>query len=186
MGMVYFDTATTINGWIADENNSLAWLFAVPNGDEPDDELMPGAAAAMVEGSTTYQWLLDTEDVLAHPEPPTLIVEYGNAAAQLAAVGASVPGTDDGEGFSQWGGATLAVGVPIVFGEYARTWPEDYFGFRIVDVDESLAIGDPPDRLIVLRGRFDRERVVDAWRRAGYAEYQEGTSRAWSMPWAPV
>ena len=67
-GRIYFDTATTINGWIADEHNSLAWLFAVPNGDEPDDELMPSGAAVMVEGSTTYQWLLDTEDVLARPE----------------------------------------------------------------------------------------------------------------------
>lgn len=68
MGTIYFDTATTINGWIADENNSLAWLFAVPGGTEPDDELMPSGAAVMVEGSTTYQWLLDTEDVLANPE----------------------------------------------------------------------------------------------------------------------
>src|SRR5699024_6490771 len=68
MGTIYFDTATTINGWIADEDNSLAWLFAVPNGTEPDDELMPAGAAVMVEGSTTYQWLLDTEDVLAHPD----------------------------------------------------------------------------------------------------------------------
>ena len=68
MGMIYFDTATAINGWIADEDNSLAWLFAVPDGDDTDDELMPSGAAVMVEGSTTYQWLLDTEDVLAHPE----------------------------------------------------------------------------------------------------------------------
>lgn len=69
MGTIYFDTATTINGWIADEDNSLAWLFAVPNaGDSADEELMPSGATVMVEGSTTYQWLLDTEDVLANPE----------------------------------------------------------------------------------------------------------------------
>ena len=68
MGKIYFDTATSINGWIADESNSLAWLFAVPGGTEPDDDLMPSGAAVMVEGSTTYQWLLDTEDVLANPE----------------------------------------------------------------------------------------------------------------------
>jgi dihydrofolate reductase len=66
MGKIVFDTATTINGWIADEQNSLAWLFAVS--DEPDDELMPQGVAVMVEGSTTYEWLLDESDLLAHPE----------------------------------------------------------------------------------------------------------------------
>lgn len=68
MGRVLFDTAVTINGWIADEHNSLEWLFAVPNGDAPDEQLFPSGATVLVEGSTTYQWLLDHEDVLAHPE----------------------------------------------------------------------------------------------------------------------
>jgi len=65
MGTIYFDTATTLNGWIADEANSLEWLFAV---DEPDDELMPHGVAVMVEGSTTYEWVLRHSDILSHPE----------------------------------------------------------------------------------------------------------------------
>lgn len=68
MGKVYFDTATTINGFIADEHNSLAWLFAVPSAEEDDEQLMPRGAAVMVEGSTTYEWLLAESDLLAHPE----------------------------------------------------------------------------------------------------------------------
>lgn len=68
MGKILFDTATTINGWIADEQNSLAWLFAVEGGEAPDDELMPQGVTAMVEGSTTYEWVLDESDLLAHPE----------------------------------------------------------------------------------------------------------------------
>ncbi|RWZ61233.1 dihydrofolate reductase [Labedella populi] len=68
MGRIIFDTATTINGWIADERNSLAWLFAVEGGEHPDDGLFPAAAAVLVEGSTTYEWLLAEQDVLAHPE----------------------------------------------------------------------------------------------------------------------
>ena len=63
-----FDTATSIDGFIADEHNSLAWLFAVENGDAPDEGLFPSTATVLVEGSTTYQWLLDEKDVLAHPE----------------------------------------------------------------------------------------------------------------------
>lgn len=68
MGQIIFDTATTINGWIADEQNSLAWLFAVENGESPDAGLFPADAGVLVEGSTTYEWILAEEDILAHPE----------------------------------------------------------------------------------------------------------------------
>ena len=66
MGRILFDTATTIDGFIADDANSLAWLFAVD--DEPDDELLPQNATVLVEGSTTYEWVLAESDILANPE----------------------------------------------------------------------------------------------------------------------
>ena len=68
MGRVLFDTATSINGWIADEENSLAWLFAVEGGDHPDDDLFPVGATVLVEGSHTYEWVLAEQDILSHPE----------------------------------------------------------------------------------------------------------------------
>lgn len=68
MARILFDTATSLNGFIADEDNSLDWLFAVDGGEHPDDGLFPSGAAVLVEGATTYQWLLDQENVLAHPE----------------------------------------------------------------------------------------------------------------------
>lgn len=68
MGRILFDTATTLNGWIADEANSLAWLFAVDGGEQPDPQLLPPDAGVLVEGSTTYEWLLAESDLLAHPE----------------------------------------------------------------------------------------------------------------------
>lgn len=55
MGRITFDTATTINGFIADERNSLAWLFAVEDGEHPDEGLFPSGASVLVEGSTTYE-----------------------------------------------------------------------------------------------------------------------------------
>lgn len=67
MGWIVFDTATTLNGWIADEKNSLAWLFAVDHTGLPRNEMIP-EAAVMVEGSTTYEWVLQTEALLDHPE----------------------------------------------------------------------------------------------------------------------
>ncbi len=68
MGRIVFDTATSLNGWIADENNSLAWLFAVENGETPDEGLFPTGVSVMVEGSTSYEWVLAESDILAHPE----------------------------------------------------------------------------------------------------------------------
>lgn len=65
---IIFDTAVSLNGWIADEENSLAWLFAVEGGEEPDPALLPADAGVLVEGSTTYEWLLAESDLLAHPE----------------------------------------------------------------------------------------------------------------------
>lgn len=67
MTRLIFDTATSINGWIADEQNSLAWLFAVPGGESPDPELLPPSATVLVEGSTTYEWMLAQFDILAQP-----------------------------------------------------------------------------------------------------------------------
>ncbi|GHF09811.1 dihydrofolate reductase family protein [Pseudolysinimonas yzui] len=68
MGKILFDTATTINGWIADENNSLAWLFAVEDGEQPDAALLPANATVLVEGSTTYEWMLAELGLLEHLE----------------------------------------------------------------------------------------------------------------------
>ena len=68
MGRIIFDTATTINGWIADTNNSLAWLFAVAGGDHPDEGLFPDNVTVQVEGSTTYEWILAESDILNNPD----------------------------------------------------------------------------------------------------------------------
>jgi dihydrofolate reductase len=68
MGRVIFDAAASLNGWIADENNSLDWLFTVPESDSAAETLVPAGAAVMVEGSTTYEWVLEHEDLMAHPE----------------------------------------------------------------------------------------------------------------------
>lgn len=68
MTQVIYKTATTINGFLADENQSLWWLFAVPEETDPGLAEFAEGIGAIVMGSTTYQWVLDAEDVLAHPE----------------------------------------------------------------------------------------------------------------------
>lgn len=51
VGHIAFDTATTLNGWIADEAHSLAWLFAVDQSGLPEGGLAPAEATVMVQGS---------------------------------------------------------------------------------------------------------------------------------------
>jgi len=65
-----YATATSLDGYLADSDGSLDWLFAVDGGDESLAAL--GAfiegAGVMIEGSATYRWVLEHEDLMASPE----------------------------------------------------------------------------------------------------------------------
>jgi len=65
-----YATATSLDGFLADAGNSLDWLFAVDGGDESLAGLEPFVAGVgvMVEGSTTYRWVLEHERLLDAPE----------------------------------------------------------------------------------------------------------------------
>ena len=54
-------TATSIDGFIADQDNSLDWLFEV---DEGTDN--PFGAFAM--GARTYEWVLENDNLLEEPQ----------------------------------------------------------------------------------------------------------------------
>ena len=63
MSLTQYYTATTLDGFIADPNNSLEWLFTRRR--EEDGLLNYGdfiaGVGAMAMGSTTYEWILDYE-----------------------------------------------------------------------------------------------------------------------------
>lgn len=78
MAKTIYNTATSIDGFIADADNSLEWLFGVEGG-HPDDpaaeegpldefgEFMAGVGACCM-GATTYEWILDQEGLLDKPD----------------------------------------------------------------------------------------------------------------------
>src|SRR5690606_25414471 len=68
MGRIRFDTAVTLNGFLAAEHHSLSWLFAVPGSDDAERDIPTPDAAVDVMGSHTYEWLLRELDMLEHPE----------------------------------------------------------------------------------------------------------------------
>ncbi|ADD43622.1 dihydrofolate reductase family protein [Stackebrandtia nassauensis] len=69
MPKTVYNTATTINGFLADENDSLSWLFEVNQKDDNDGfaRFLAGIGA-MCMGSTTYEWVLREEKLLEKPE----------------------------------------------------------------------------------------------------------------------
>jgi dihydrofolate reductase len=63
VSLTQYYTATSLDGYIADPDNSLDWLFTREQ--EPGGPLNYGAfiaaVGAMAMGSTTYEWILDHE-----------------------------------------------------------------------------------------------------------------------------
>jgi hypothetical protein len=56
--VVYF-TASSLDGFIADERNSLDWLFETPRGDDESSwDKFIRAVGPMCMGRTTYEWML--------------------------------------------------------------------------------------------------------------------------------
>ncbi len=72
--LIYY-TATTLDGYLADEQDSLEWLFEVPQDVDGFSDFFAGIGA-LVLGSTTYEWVLRHEDLLAHPDKWTAF--YGD------------------------------------------------------------------------------------------------------------
>jgi dihydrofolate reductase len=70
MAKTQYYTATTLDGFIADANNSLDWLFEVERGtgNESEFDRFFANVGAMAMGRTTYEWVLDHERVLDEPE----------------------------------------------------------------------------------------------------------------------
>jgi dihydrofolate reductase len=63
MGVTQYYTAATLDGFIADPDNSLDWLLTRAREEDGPlnyDDFIAGVGA-MAMGSTTYEWLLDHE-----------------------------------------------------------------------------------------------------------------------------
>jgi dihydrofolate reductase len=63
-------TASSIDGFIADPDNSLDWLFEVEQGEDGKErwQAFLGDVGAMAMGATTYEWCLAHDDFLHAPE----------------------------------------------------------------------------------------------------------------------
>jgi len=86
-------TATSIDGYIADDANSLDWLFQFGEIESMKDDYprFIGRIGAAAVGSTTYEWVLDKEDMLENADKwPFDIPTWVFSSRELPAV----PGAD--------------------------------------------------------------------------------------------
>jgi len=169
MGQIIFDTATSLDGYIADEENSLAWLFAVDGGEAPDAGLYPASATVLVEGSTTYEWLLRENDVLANPgkwqefhgEKPTFVFTTRElpvpAGADVRFVSGSVVGAIDAIRAAAGDGDVWVMGGGDLAGQFLDAGLLDVVAISVAPV--ALSGGAP---LLPRRVEADRLRLVSA------------------------
>ncbi len=63
MSLTQYYTATTLDGFIADPDNSLEWLFTRKREDDGplNYDAFIADVGALAMGSTTYEWILDHE-----------------------------------------------------------------------------------------------------------------------------
>ena len=69
MAKTQYFTATSVDGYIADQRNSLDWLFEVDRGEAADSSFAGFFAevGAMAMGRTTYEWVLEHDRLLEDP-----------------------------------------------------------------------------------------------------------------------
>ena len=70
MPKTQYYTATSIDGFIADADNSLDWLFQVPSAGGPSSDRFRdffAGVGAMAMGATTYEWVVDHDRLLDDP-----------------------------------------------------------------------------------------------------------------------
>lgn len=78
MSRTVYYTASTLDGYLADEHDSLHWLFKQeqePDGAFSYPEFIAGIGAVCM-GSTTYQWVLDHHDGDWPYEQPTFVLTH--------------------------------------------------------------------------------------------------------------
>jgi hypothetical protein len=108
-------------------------------------------------------------DVMAGPDAPdTLIATYADLATQLETIGVARPASIDDENFVRWSFSLESLFFPdlLLQSSLSARWKE-LIGFDILDIDETLEIGEPPTRTL-LRGRFEQNDIEIAWSRLGY------------------
>lgn len=167
-----YHTATSLDGFIADENDSLAWLFATEGpgeGETNETDDFIATAGAILLGSGTYEWILREERPRAWPfTAPTWVLTHRDLPKVEGDLRFVAADTDDAlravhkemvaaaDGRDVW-----VVGGGGVVADLARLGLLDEVFVSIAPI--TLGAGAP-----LLSGRVDLK-VLDVYRAGGFA-----------------
>jgi hypothetical protein len=120
-------------------------------------------------------------------KPQGEIAEFADVAAQLEAVGVAPVTSLDDPGVHDWIGATMALALPQdpMVRAADPLWRET-FGFDVFQIDQSLVVGEPPNLITILRGRFDQSEVESTLKKSGYKSVDVGGLQGYSLYDEPV
>lgn len=79
MPKTQYYTATSVDGFIADQDNSLDWLLEIESGEVDHFTPFFAQVGAFAMGATTYAWILEHERLLDRPE--RWLASYGDTPA---------------------------------------------------------------------------------------------------------
>lgn len=153
-----FFTATSLDGFLADENDSLDWLLSQPTGDEsiqPYDDFIAGIGA-IVTGRTTYDWVLEhdgsVEGAWVFTQPTFLFTHRVPAEERKGVTVVSGPPAEHRAAIEAAAGDrdVWIVGGGDLAADFARAGMLDEIFVSIAPV--TLGAGRP-----LLGGRFDLE-----------------------------
>lgn len=68
MGKTRYYVASSLDGFIADETNSLDWLYQAGSAGSERFATFFAGVGAFAMGATTYEWVIDHENLLSSPD----------------------------------------------------------------------------------------------------------------------
>jgi hypothetical protein len=141
--------------------------------------LVPGERAAVAQSDAAespLRSLLSLVPAGAVGAETLQIAEFADIAAQATLFGTARPSglDDDPDLVSAWLNLNGFLSVADPFRLAGAVISRDVFGLDFTDLDQTLVVGQPPETLTYLRGRFDPAELTRAWTEQGYSVSEQG------------
>lgn len=114
--------------------------------------------------------------------PLSDIARYADIEGWMQARGVEVPSGRGDPSRERWEAELEPLALPEILTARGDEpiWEETY-GFRLMDVDQVLAVGQAPDYVLIMRGDFDEAKLQAAWVQSGYQAIRVEDVTMWSL-----
>lgn len=142
----------------------------------------PGAKHVSPPGSLPAMLGLAPDWLDSSSLPMSDVARYVDLAAASRRAGLPWPLSRTNPDFPRWDASLPTLALPTVLASRGLdpVWQRTY-GFSLLDIDQVLAVGQAPDYVTILRGRFDPRALHDAWVHSGYQAIEVEGVTAWTL-----